>query len=98
MKSVLGEENVKGNYPFPGRGDIDCIVRINERVFNLEIKAYKEIKRISASNIRQTLDAAKYLESTPVVWLPNFKETQFGERSGVLLCACDAKRLVRKLS
>jgi hypothetical protein len=96
--SILGQENVKGNLPFPGRGDIDCVARINGEIYNIEIKSYQEIKRVNGAHIKQTLDAARYLETKPVIWLPNFKEINFGERANVLICACDAKRLIRKLS
>lgn len=97
LASVLGPENVKGNLPFPGHGDIDCVARINNVVFNIEIKSFREIQKISRAHINQTLAASHYLDTKPVIWLPNFKETQFGMRNGVMLCACDAKRLFRKL-
>lgn len=97
LASVVGEENIRANVPFPGNGDIDCVVKIEDRIFNIEIKAFRDAKRINRTHLKQTLDAANYLQSEPIIWLPNFKDVQFRERSGVQICACDAKKLVKRL-
>jgi len=98
LASVISSENIRANLFFPGHGDIDCVLKINNRIFNVEIKAYQEINRINLAHIKQTLAASVYLNSKPVIWLPNFKETHFSKRYGVLICACDAQRLVRNLT
>lgn len=97
LTSVLGSQNVRGNLPFPGHGDIDCVARINDKIFNIEIKAFGEFKKINRTHIHQALAASNYLNTKPVIWLPNCKNSQFGERNGVLLYACNVKQLVKKL-
>jgi Holliday junction resolvase-like predicted endonuclease len=98
LTSVVGADNIRSNVVFPGKGDIDCVIRIEEKIFNVEIKAFRDVKRITRAHLKQTLEAANHLQTEPVIWLPNFKEVQFRERNGVLLCACDPKRLVKKLA
>ena len=98
LTSVVGADNIRANVVFPGKGDIDCVIRIKEKIFNVEIKAFKDVKRVTRAHLKQTLEAANHLQTEPVIWLPNFKEVQFRERGGVLLCACDPKKLVKKLA
>lgn len=98
LMSILGDANVRASIPLPGQGDIDCAALINQTKFNIEIKAFRQIKRINRQHIAQVRAAANYLKTTPVIWLPNADHTHFGERDSVRLCACDAKRLVRELS
>ena len=97
LASVVGNQNIRSNVVLPGKGDIDCVVRIEDKIFNVEIKAFRDTKRVSRAHLKQALDAANYLQSEPVIWLPNFKDVQFRERSGVQLCACDARKLFKKL-
>ena len=98
LTSVVGKDNIRANVDFPGRGDIDCVVKIKDKIFNIEIKAFRDVKRVTRAHLKQTLEAANYLQSEPVIWLPNFKDTQFRERGGVMLCACDPKKLIKKLA
>lgn len=96
LKKFLGSKLIFGT-PIPGRGDIDIVYEDAGRKFNIEIKSFHDTKRITKQHIKQTMDAAIYMRSTPVIWLPNAKTVQSVKKDGIQIYGCDAKTLTRYL-
>lgn len=96
LRKITGDM-LQSNIPFPGKGDIDALLTLPDEKINIEIKSFKDIKRVSGKDTAQAMAASNYLKSSPVIWLPLSPTKQIKNKDDVRIFAGNAKEFAKFL-
>lgn len=97
LKKLAGD-NLRENVMTRHLGDVDGVLLVNGKLFNIEIKSVTTARKVTTANIRQARKQSHAIQSHPIVWLPESKRNFTTVKEGMQIIGGNATYLLGVLN